>query len=233
MPQEVLVADPGGKSTVRTRRFGILEEGGFVETEYSAHGRRPATISGTVRDGDHRLLSDARVSVEGTLLATLTDAHGRFRLDGISPGHRRVIVEHRRYDALGVRAGEIRVLLDEGSSRTLEIVGPGADEVEAMLCDGEPERGLGTIRLTFVDSATTRPMRGLRISVVDRDGRTFAVDSETDERGVVVFCNAPANRPLLLTARSGKTSARVELKLPKDGLMARIVRWPGSGSIKL
>jgi hypothetical protein len=36
-----------------------------------------------------------------------------------------------------------------------------------------------------------------------------------------------------LTARSGKTSARVELKLPKDGLMARIVRWPGSGSIKL
>ena len=235
MPQEVLVADGRGTQQVRTKKFAILEEGGYVESATTAHGRLPAMVTGLVLDGDRRILAGARVKVAGTDRETFTDAAGRFRFDAVPPGLRRITVEHERYEALGVRAGDKQVLLDEGSTRELTFVGPEGDEVEALLCDGEPARGRGTIRLVFIDSATTRPMRGLRVSIAERDGNGdgFASETETDASGVVVFCNAPASRPLTLTARQGKTSASAELKLPRGGLMAQVVRWPGTGSIRL
>ena len=103
-----------------------------------------------------------------------------------------------------------------------------------MLCGGETERGRVTLRLTVIDSATSRPMRELRLVLLERDSsavQAYAREFETDGNGVALFCNAPANRPLILTARNGKTVARVELKLPR-GLTNHVVRWPGTVGAK-
>ena len=237
MPQEVFVSDARNRlQAVRTRRFGIVEEGGFVDSPHLRLGERPATITGTVRDADGRVLAGARVVIAGTSLNATTDVRGRYLIDSIPPGVRMLQVEHPQYDAFGVRAGEVKVLLDEGVQRDVSFDGPDTDEIAGMLCGGEAERGRVTLRLTVLDSATTRPMRGLRLSLAERDGSadgdSYGRDLEADENGVVVFCNAPANRPLTLTARTGKIAARVELKLPR-GLTSQVVRWPGSGTIKL
>lgn len=237
MPQEVVVPDSKGRLQVAsTRRFGILEEGGFVDSPRLRDGERPATIAGTVRDGDGKILVGARVIVTGTSLSATTNFDGRYMIDSVPPGVRMVTVEHQQYDALGVHAGEAKVLLDEGALRDVSFDGPDAEEVAGMLCGGEAERGRVTLRLTVIDSATARPMRGMRLSLAERDGSadsdSYARELEADANGVVTFCNAPANRPLTLTARSGKVSARVELKLPR-GLTSQVVRWPGSGTIKL
>lgn len=237
MPQEVMVSDGKGRLQVaRTRRFGIVEEGGFVDSPHLREGERPATIAGTVRDGDGKVLAGARVGVSGTSLNAITDSRGRYMIDSVPPGVRMLLVEHPQYEALGVRAGESKVLLDEGAVRDVSFDGPDAEEVAGMLCGGETERGRVTLRLMVLDSATARPMPGLRLSLAERDGSAdgdvYARELEADGDGAVVFCNAPANRPLTLTARIGKNSARVELKLPR-GLTSQVVRWPGSGSIKL
>jgi hypothetical protein len=237
MPQEVMVSDSKGRLQVaRTRRFGIVEEGGFVDSPSLRDGERPATITGTVRDGDGKLLAGARVDISGTSLNATTDFRGHYLIDSVPPGVRMVVVEHPQYEALGVRAGESKVLLDEGTVRDVSFDGPTAEAVSGMLCGGEAERGKVTLRLTVLDSATIRPMQGLRLSLVEGDGSpdgdAYVRELEADTNGVVVFCNAPANRLLILTARIGKISARVELKLPR-GLTNQVVRWPGPGSIKL
>ena len=237
MPQEVIVPDSKGRLQVASaRRFGILEEGGFVDSPRLRDGERPATIAGTVRDGDGKFLAGAQVVVEGTSLSATSDHRGRYAIDSVPPGVRMVTVEHHVYEALGVRAGETKVLLDEGAVRDVSFDGPDAEDVAGMLCGGEAERGRVTLRLTVLDSATARPIQGLRLSLAERDGSadgdSYARDLEADANGVVVFCNAPANRPLALTARIGNVSARVELKLPR-GLTNQIVRWPGSSSIRL
>jgi hypothetical protein len=237
MPQEVVVPDSKGRLQVAsTRRFGILEEGGFVDAPRLRDGERPATIAGTVRDGDGKLLAGARVVVTGTSLSATSDLRGRYLIDSVPPGVRILTVEHHVYDALGVRAGEAKVLLDEGVVRDVSFDGPDAEDVAGMLCGGDAERGRVTLRLTVLDSATARPIQGLRLSLAERDGsadgNAYAQDLEADANGVVTFCNAPANRPLALTARIGKVAARVELKLPR-GLTNQIVRWPGSSTFKL
>ena len=237
MPQEVLVSD--GKSRLqvtRTKRFGILEEGGFVDSPSLRSHERPAMIAGTIRNGDGAPLVGARVTIAETGKSTTTDSRGRYMIDGVPPGVRMVTVEHAQYDSLGVRVGESRVLLDEGTVRDVSIDGPDAGEVAAMLCGPDAVRGRGTLRLTIIDSATARPMKGLRLSLAERDtsgnDEAWAQEFEADGNGVVVFCSAPANRPLMLTAKSGKTSARVELRLPR-GLTIQVVRWPGTAGIKL
>ena len=237
MPQEVVVPDAKGRLQVASaRRFGIVEEGGFVDSPQLRDGERPASISGTIRDGDGKVLAGARVVVEGTSLGSSTDSRGRYSIDNVPPGVRIVLVEHPQYEALGVKAGEAKVLLDEGAMRDVSIDGPDAADVAAMLCGAEGDRGRVTLRLTVLDSATARPMGGLRLSLTERDGSadgdSYASELEADADGVVTFCNAPANRPLTLTARNGKVSARVELKLPR-GLTSQVVRWPGSQTIKL
>ena len=237
MPQEVVVPDSKGRLQVRSsRRFGILEEGGFVDSHELREGERPARIAGTVRDGDGNLLAGARVAVTGTALSATSDSRGRYAIDNVPPGIRMVTVDHHRYEALGVRAGEAKILLDEGVVRDVSFDGPDAEEVAGMLCRGEAERGRVTLRLTVLDSATARPMPGLRLSLSERDASadsdSYSRDLEADANGVVTFCNAPPNRPLTLTARIGKVTARVELKLPR-GLTNQIVRWPGSETIRL
>ena len=237
MPQEVVVADGKGRLQVaRIRRFGILEEGGFVDSPAMRAGERPATITGTVRDGDGTLLAGARVTLAGSAKRATTDFRGHYVIAGVTPGVHVVVVEHEHYDALGVRAGESKVLLDEGATRDVSFDGPDVHEVAGMLCGGDADRGRVTLRLTVVDSATARPMGGLRLALTERDApgssEAYSLELEADSNGVVVFCNAPANRALLLSARTGKTSARVELKLPR-GLTSQVVRWPGTGAVKL
>jgi hypothetical protein len=237
MPQEVLVPDSKGRLTVAsTRRFGILEEGGFVDSPRLRDGERPARIAGTVRDGDGKELAGARVVVTGTSLGATSDSRGRYAIDSVPPGVRLVTVDHEVYEAFGVRAGEAKVLLDEGAARDVSFTGPNAEEIAGMLCGGDVERGRVTLRLTVLDSATARPIPGLRLSLAERDGSadgaSYAEDLDADANGVVTFCNAPANRALSLTARVGKVSARVEVKL-RRGLTNQIVRWPGSSTIKL
>jgi hypothetical protein len=237
MPQEVIVPDSKGRLRVAaTRRFGILEEGGFVDSPQMRDGERSATITGVARDGDGRLLVGARVSIAGSSRTATTDSRGHYRIDSLRPGVHVVVVEHDRYDALGVPAGEAKVLLDEGATRDVSFDGPDAARVAELLC-GDGARGKVTLRLTVLDSASARPMEGLRLSLEERDAAgdgndRYAREVEADATGVVTFCNAPANRPLMLTARIGKTTARVELKLPR-GLTSQVVRWPGTGSIRL
>jgi hypothetical protein len=236
MPTEVMAVEGKGSQVTRARRFGIVEEGGVVETGIR-DARGTATIAGSVRDGDGNALAGARVTVVGMGRQTTTDEHGQYQLDSLPAGLHSIVVGHPRYDVFGMRAGDSQVLLDDGAARELSFRGPGAQEVSDLLCEGTAQKGRGTLHLTIIDSATSKPMRGLRVSLTDNEGydrgREFTAEDETDASGVVVFCNTPPSKSLTLSARVGKSAARVELTMPKPGLTTQVVRWPGAVSVKM
>jgi len=222
---------PEGLPSDRTAssRFGILEEGGLVQAADAALlGAKPATISGTIRDAASRPLAEAAISIAGTSLRTVSDAEGRFTIDSVPPGLQVVVADHPRYDALGVRAAEENLLLDAGSERALILDAPSDAQIPERLCGAPLEAGHGTLRLIVLEAVTLVPVPGMRVTLADRkakvSGSGFFTQAETDSRGAALFCSAPAERLLEVTATTtDKRATTFELALPASGMKVRVV----------
>jgi hypothetical protein len=210
-------------------RFGIVEEGGVVQAGgRTPHDGAPVTISGMVVDDGGDPLPGAMIAVAGTVLRTITDGEGRFLLERVPPGLQVVEAEHPKYDALGVRLAEVDVLLDEGVRRELLIRAPSEADVPVLLCGEAATAGLGTLRLTVVDGRTGDPVSGLRVTLAERKARAagsgFSTQSRTDARGVVLFCGAPPEQVLVLTAGVSNRPTEFQLSLPAAGVKYRLLR---------
>ncbi len=190
MPQDLLEVQGSGGTVTRFTRVGVVEEGGYVWTDSVGTAGEPAVIRGVLRDEDRRPLGGAIVRILGTALVTATDAGGRFRFAAVPPGLRVLVADHESTRRFGVRAGEVTLLLDPGSERSLSVRAPGRAEVIRQLCGASTASDAAVLRLTLVDSLTSRPLADQRVSLAP-EGGSAVMTSTTDADGGVVFCGVP------------------------------------------
>ena len=220
MPREIEVDGSFGTA----RRPGLVEEGGLVLEAEPDPARTPATIFGEVRDGARRQMVGAVVRIVGTDLRATTDADGRYELRDVPPGLQFVVADHSSLADLGLRAGEGQVLLDDGTRREVSFSAPSVSEIVNTLCDGQDvPRNRATIRVTLTDSATQRPLSGVRLRVAAKDGRGFETVDETDAGGAVAFCGVPADLPLIILTEPGR-GVIAELTLRRGQVVGRLIR---------
>jgi hypothetical protein len=209
-------------------RFGVFEEGGIVQAADALTTAKPAAISGVLRDPESLPLAGALISISGTTLQTMTDRQGRFAIDTVPSGLQVLIAEHPRYESLGVPAAQLDLLLEEGQRRDLVVNASRAEDIPSRLCgDALPERS-GVLRLTVVDARNRKPIPGLRVTLSERDARVsgngYVARQVTDQRGVVLFCGAPAETLLGVTTGMDERATAFELALPASGMKSRVLQ---------
>jgi len=222
MPQEVLFV--GNRGTTRHR--GIVEEGGVILEDEADSNRVPVTLHGAVRDVNQRGLAGVVVRVLGTNLSTITERDGRYTLLKVPPGLHFIVASNDSVDAIGARIGQQQVLLDEGSRRNVSFLAPRPIEIIRKHCGERTDvRNRGFLRLTLLDSATTRPIVGARLWLAAKEGTpVFATRLETDASGAVVFCEVPAGQPLVVTSQTRTGRALLEVTVGRGTIMGRVIR---------
>ncbi len=141
---------------------GIREEGGEVTAVLTADGRpvsaaRYAALEGMVVDSARRApLAGARVFVSGTEYTAVTDAGGRFRIDGMPEGSYTVSFAHPRLDSLGVSPPAQAVSVSDGvdAQVALALVAPA----------GRPAAGRGQVAMAD-DRGRAIPLERLQAQV--------------------------------------------------------------------
>ena len=209
-------------------RFGILEEGGLVQVADAVqHGATPAKLIGVLRDPAALPLGGALIAINGTALHTITDREGRFTIDSVPPGLQVLVAEHPRYESLGVPAARLDLLLDEGERRELTVKASRADEIPQRLC-GDLGTSSGALRLTVVDGRTKKPISGLRVTLAEGEAKSsgsgYVAKQVTDERGVSLFCGAPAETLLVVTTAFDERATAFELAIPPSGMKSRVLQ---------
>ena len=189
----------------------LIEEGGMAFGPGLRLFTRPAAIVGTLSDSAGRPFAGVRVRLAGTPFATVTDGGGAFELDSLPAGHFTLIATHVSYEALGVSAGRQGLDLREGVIQRVTLRSPGTSQLAEQFCPGTTlRRDRGVLRVTAVDSVSSRPLANMLIWLRWVDGfsgrgeglmaRTSGEEQRTDQDGGAAFCTVPANTPLTLSA---------------------------------
>jgi hypothetical protein len=183
---------------VRPTVHRLVEEGGLVFTSGLSLFLRPAAVTGTVTDSAGRPFAGVTVRLGGTPFTTESGASGDFRLDSLPAGRFTVIAEHPTYSAAGSFVGDQGVDLREGSATNVSLRAPKTSELVEHLCEGKlPKKENGTLRLSVVDTNTSRPLPSLRVWLRWPAG---GFESMTDASGNVTFCDVPADTRLVFSA---------------------------------
>ena len=130
-----------------------------------------ATVTGitvdSVRGGP---LVGATVTVEGSLRSAISDSAGRFRIDSIEPGTRRVGMFDPLLDSLGFGVSSPPLTFKAGDALLVGLATPSATTVVARLCrsaappaDGQSGPVLLVGRI--LDADTDAPVAGVHVSI--------------------------------------------------------------------
>jgi hypothetical protein len=198
---------------VRPTMHRLVEEGGMVFTSGLKLYLRPAAVAGVVTDSVGLPFRGATVRLGGTPFTTQSGASGEFRLDSLPAGRFTLIVEHPSYKQAGSLVGDESVDLREGDASRVTIRAAKTSELVERLCSGKlPKWDNGTLRVMVLDSATSRPLAGLRVWLrwagryAGRDLLNMTpmvrggIETRTDDAGVVAFCDLPADVRLVFSA---------------------------------
>jgi hypothetical protein len=139
----------------------------------SASGQAPgqaasvAAVTGMVVDSLHRdYLRDAVLTVEGSPVRGTTDSAGRFRLEGIQPGVRRIEVLHPLLDTIGIVLQTAPLQLAAGKTVTLLLSTPSAEALVARKCTaGERSVGPAALLGTVQYAESEAPAVGARVTL--------------------------------------------------------------------
>jgi hypothetical protein len=225
---------------VRPGIYRLLEEGGDVTAQGMRFFEKPAVVTGVVLDSLGLPLLGSMVRLAGTPFVSSVDSDGRFRLDSLPAGVHTLIAEHPGYTAFGMYVDDQVVRLQEGESQQVTLHGASSADIAARLCDGKKQVARrATLRLTVLDTATaapigramvwlnwTRSTPSLSSTEAGTAGTKDGIQSMTDARGVVAFCDIPADLPLELALfrQSGEPARVAKLeKLGENQVAARIV----------
>lgn len=189
----------------------LIEEGGMAFGPDLRLSGTPAAIAGTLTDSSGRPFAGADIRVAGTPFATVTDGRGAFRLDSLPAGYFTLIATHPSYEALGALAGQQGLALREGQAERVALRAQNTAELVERICPGQRlRRDRVVLRVTAVDSATSRPLANMQVwlrwvggFVGSGEGlmaRTSGEEQRTDQNGGAAFCGVPANTPLSLSA---------------------------------
>src|SRR5688500_3720720 len=201
-----------------------------------------AVVRGIVTDSlNGGYLSGAIVAVSGTGRMAITDSIGRFRIDGIAPGTRRIDVYHDALDEIGLSLVSPQINFRPGDSLSFEPAFPSANSLVAKLCRAS-DRALGPAAVfgQVVDAERNTPIAGARISVewfeyvvskkkVGTSVQNRNATSASD--GHFRVCGLPAEFTAGLSASfGGDTTARIPVRF--NPLMAAMTLRlaPGYGN---
>jgi hypothetical protein len=124
-----------------------------------------AAIEGVAIDSLHQdVLRGALITVEGTAAGAITDSLGRFRIDSIPPGTRRVEVAHPILDTIGIALLTPPLKLDAGQQLHLVVAIPSVQTVIAARCTpGEQRVGPGALLGTVQYAESEGPAEGAQV----------------------------------------------------------------------
>jgi hypothetical protein len=184
-----------------------------------------ASVEGIAVDSLHRgFLRGAMLMVEGSNVSASTDSLGRFRLDGIQPGARRIDVMHPILDTVGISLETQPLQLTAGQKLPLVISIPSAETIVKLKCTAA-ERAVGPAALLgFIQySESEAPASGATVALEWIDYQISRTSIETVPRrraatvganGRFQICGLPQNLEATMTATSGAdTTAAVYVQL--------------------
>lgn len=120
---------------------------GWAQVSTPAAPSPYAVIEGVAIDSLHRdVLRNALITVDGVATPAFTDSLGRFRIDRVPPGSRRVQVMHAILDTIGIALQTPLLELAAGQQLHLVVAVPSAQTVVATRCT-EGERRVGPAAL--------------------------------------------------------------------------------------
>jgi hypothetical protein len=191
---------------VRPGIYRLIEEGGDVVAQGLRLFEKPASIVGVVLDSSGRPFSGATVRLAGTPFTTVAGVDGRFQIDSLPAGNHTLVVEHDGYSALGTTAADSALTLAEAETVRVSLRAAASAELVARLCDGKalPAKR-AVLRLTMLDTTTAAALTGLAVWVRwagsasptgSLEAPSNGLQSSTDARGVVTFCDVPGDLPL-------------------------------------
>jgi hypothetical protein len=174
-------------------------------------------------------LSGAIVAVSGTPRMAITDSLGRFRIDGIAPGTRRIDVYHAALDELGMALVTPQMELRPHDSVALELAFPSATSIVRTLCRST-DRAVGPAAVLgqVLDAESLAPIAGARVTVewleyvVNKKKVGTSLehrDATTAPDGHFRICGLPAEFIATLSASfGGDTTAKIAVRF--DPIMA-------------
>jgi hypothetical protein len=177
---------------------GIAEEAGEVVEIRTAEGAlvamsAAARVTGMVWDSTRaRPLAAARVVLEGTERAAVTDSAGRFALEGVAEGAYSLTFAHPRLDSLRYTPEPVRVVAvpPQTAERTLAIPPLGA----VLTASCAVQTG-GRLAGVVTSRATGQPAAGIPMRAEwprpGESGDTLRAFAVTDDAGVYRFCDLP------------------------------------------
>lgn len=164
-----------------------------------------ASVRGMVFDSlSHGPLSDAAVFLWETPHQAVTDAAGRFSMDGVPPGDYSILFFHTRLGEMGVSAGPraIRVTAEQTTEVVLGTPSLATVMTSQCLMEDVPE-GSGTVAGRISDAETQMQLSGALVTLswhpVDAS-YPEQVDAETGAGGWFRVCDAPSDVPILVSA---------------------------------
>ncbi|MDQ6828778.1 MAG: carboxypeptidase-like regulatory domain-containing protein, partial [Gemmatimonadota bacterium] len=199
---------------------GLRETSGEILEASMLDGRalwraQGATLAGVVVDSERLTpVPGAVVGIAGTAYRSVTDADGRWRLDGLPSGSHNLFLSARLLDVLGVPPVTHIVTLRDGATDTLRLALPGATALIARACrDTLRAKTTSVVAGTARDSISGAALPGATVRVwsaaqtmttVGRLTRPlFEAEFVTDSTGAFHICGAPNNATLGLRARLG------------------------------
>ena len=181
-----------------------------------------AIIEGVVRDNLHRdYLRGAILTVEGAKAGAVSDSLGRFRLDSVPPGTRRIEVEHPLLDTLGIRLRTEPLELSAGQRLPLDISTPSPEGLVSIKCTASEQTTGPGVMLGFVQFAESEaPAAGARVSLdwVDYEVTNNSIRTVPRRRTATVaetgrfkICGIPGDLSAeLIGANAGDTTSVID-----------------------
>lgn len=181
----------------------------------TAHKPGTAEIAGLVVDSlNRRYLSGAEVVIQGAKATVVTDAKGRFRIDGLSPGTYQVGVFHPLLDTLGLSLATQPFHVGADSSSSVFLAVPSVETIIKRSCPPRPRaQGTSAVIGRVIDPETLQPVAGSEVSIawtqvevskeigVRKSPRL--IHDSTDASGNYQICGLPNSMQATLQARRG------------------------------
>jgi protocatechuate 3,4-dioxygenase beta subunit len=186
-------------------------------------GAQTGTVHGTVFDSiAGGPLADAAVFLWDTPHQAVTDAEGRYRIEGVPPGEYSVLFFHTLLGELGTSPGPVPVTVSAGSEHEVALGTPSMGTVLALQClmaEDRPEH-VGAIAGRVSDAASQLSLGGAKVTLSwheDASPVPNSVEAWTNGDGWYASCSVPADVPVLLSADFyGREGVRREVSVGEN-----------------
>lgn len=112
-------------------------------------------------------MSGARIRLDTTSHATITDGDGRFRLDSIPPGEHYLRVDYPVLDTLGILLRTTTMTLHAGETRVAQMGTPSPESLVQRFCsEAWRARGPAALMGKVRDAESGNPAVGVKVSLV-------------------------------------------------------------------